>query len=314
MPEKDKNASWDFPSLARGVVEASEKTAPSKLPAGLYVIGTPIGHRGDITLRALAVLTQLDCVACEDTRTTGALLKAYGLHKPLLSYTEHNDAERTAQILRQIQDGQAVGLASEAGMPIISDPGQRLVKACRGAGVAVTVLPGANAAVTALVGSGLAADRFLFLGFSPQRTKARQDLLREMAASSATLVFYESPHRLTDFLQDAEAVLGKTRQACVARELTKLHEESRADSLANLLAHYLDHPPKGEIVVLIAPAADDEMQRDDVDLDALLSQALQNLSLRDAVAMIADSTGVKKSEVYARALEISKEKPSKDKE
>ncbi len=277
-----------------------------KLPSGLYVVSTPIGNLGDVTLRALATLKAADVVACEDTRVTAKLLTAYGIKKPLLSYHDHNAENRQPEMLRRISEGQAVALVSDAGTPLVSDPGYKIVVACREAGLAVIAVPGANAMLTAMACCGLPSDRFCFGGFLPPKTSARRIELDAWKKLDATLVFHETPPRLAASLSDMAAVLGGQRQAAVARELTKLFEEVRRGTLAELSAHYASSPlPKGEIVVVIGrPEAAAESCGEDERASALklLSERLPRLSVRDAVAEVAKITGMKRKEVYALAL------------
>jgi 16S rRNA (cytidine1402-2'-O)-methyltransferase len=252
-------------------------------------------------LRALLTLQGVSRIACEDTRNSGALLTAYGIKKPLLSYTEHNDGKRTPEIIAAIKKGEAVALVSDAGLPLIADPGQRLVRACRDQGLAVTVIPGANAALTALAGAGLPTAQFHFVGFLPNKSSQRQKFLVTLKSSMVTLVFYESPQRLADTLEDLAYIMGKEREGVVARELTKLHEESRGGTLDELAAHYKAHTAKGEIVIIVGPPALSEAASLD-DIDELLKDHMRTKTLRDAVAIVTGLTGAKKSEVYARAL------------
>jgi 16S rRNA (cytidine1402-2'-O)-methyltransferase len=297
------------------IIEASGEMTQSKLPAGLYVVATPIGHRGDITLRALITLAQADFIAAEDTRTTGSLLTAYGLHKALISYTEHKDEQRTPQIIAHIRAGKAVALVSDAGLPLIADPGQRLVQAVVSEGLPVTVIPGANAALTALAGSGLAGsglagsglagEGFYFMGFLPHNATARKKVLEGVIPCPAPLIIYESPHRLAESLADMAAILGPDRPAAVARELTKLYEETRRGTLSTLAQHVAEHGVKGEIVVVVAPASEPAAAiLSEADIDALLQNLLRTHSLRDAVAEAMAATGQKKSILYARALTL----------
>jgi 16S rRNA (cytidine1402-2'-O)-methyltransferase len=217
----------------------------------LFIVPTPIGNLGDITLRALDVLRQADVLACEDTRHSGNLLRHFGIEKPLVSCHEHNEARRTAELVEQLAAGRKVALITDAGLPGISDPGARLVRACQQRGIPFTVLPGASAVPTALVGSGFDTSRFFFGGFLPVKSGGRERELRAAAAREETTIFFESPHRLVKTLDAARALLAG-RQLCVARELTKTFEEYRRGSAAELHAHYLAHPPKGEIVLLVA--------------------------------------------------------------
>ncbi|WP_431861699.1 16S rRNA (cytidine(1402)-2'-O)-methyltransferase [Azospirillum sp.] len=286
--------------------EGSGSGRASKPTAGLYVVATPIGNAADITLRALDTLKRADAIACEDTRVTSKLMGIHGVATPLVSYHEHNAAKMRPVLIGRMQAGETIALVSDAGTPLVSDPGYKLVRACVEAGVPVTALPGPSAALAGLVLSGLPSDRFLFAGFLPNKSAARRTSLGEVASVPATLVFYESPQRLAESLADMAAVLGP-REAAVARELTKLYEEVRRGPLPDLAAHYDSAgPPKGEVVVVVAPpGAEAEAQA--VDVDSALRDALSRLSVRDAAAEVALMTGRPKRDVYARALELSRE-------
>lgn len=268
------------------------------LTPGLYIVATPIGNLGDITLRAKDILARCAVIACEDTRVTGKLMQLLGLSNRLLRHDDHaSDADR-ARLVAQMQDS-AVALVSDAGMPLVSDPGYRLVRDAREAGVPVTVVPGANAPLTALALSGLPSDRFLFAGFLPPKDAARAATLAELAPVRATLVFFETAPRLTKALA-AIADLLPGREVAVARELTKLHEECRTGSALELAEHYAAHPPKGEIVLLVGPPVAQDAAGHDV--DALLRAALQNEKPSQAAAQVAKVTGQDRRELYARAL------------
>ena len=226
----------------------------------LYIVPTPIGNLGDITLRALEVLKTVDLIAAEDTRHTGLLLRHFDIQKSLLSFHEHNEARRTEELLARLEAGESVALVSDAGTPGVSDPGARLTNACIQRSVAYTVLPGPTAFATAAVGSGFPAEVFFYGGFLPPKSGGRE---RELAAAGArveTSVYYETPHRLCKTLEAAARILGE-RELCVARELTKTFEEYRHGSAAELLAHYTEKPPKGEIVLLVR-ALDRKEQRE----------------------------------------------------
>lgn len=271
---------------------------------GLYLVATPIGNAADITLRALALLRRADLVACEDSRVTGPLLQRYGIRAHLLPYHEHNAAKVRPQLIEKLQGGAVVALVSDAGTPLINDPGYKLVKDCIAAGIHVTALPGASAVPTALCLSGLPSDRFLFAGFPPPKSAARRSWLAELKAVPATLVLLESAQRLADSLADMAAVLGPDREAAMARELTKKFEEVRRGSLQDLAAHYAEHgPPKGEVTLVIGPppaaAAPSE-----ADLDAALAEAMNRLPLRQAVDEVATLLGLPRKPVYARALQL----------
>ena len=287
-----------------GSAGGSKPTA-AKPSAGLYLVATPIGNLADVTMRARDHLAGADLIACEDTRVTGRLLSAFGIATPMTAYHEHNAARVRPKLIEQIKCGKAVALVSDAGSPLISDPGYKLVRAAIEAGLPVTSLPGPSALVAALQLSGLPSDRFFFGGFLPAKTKARRDALGEVAALTATLVFFESPRRLTASLADMAAVLGP-RPAAVARELTKRFEEVVRGDLGALAEDYAARAaPKGEIVVIIGPPAAEAAQWSDAELDARLTEALGTGSLKDAVAGLAKASGRPKREVYDRALRLA---------
>jgi len=270
------------------------------------VVATPIGNRGDITLRAIEVLRSADVIACEDTRVTGPFVRGLGATAPLIAYHDHNGAQVRPQLLRRMADGAAVALVSDAGTPLVSDPGYRLVSACLAEGIAVTTLPGPSAPLAALVLSGLPSDRFLFAGFLPPKSAARATELRELAAVRATLVFFEAPSRLADSLAQMAVELGD-RPAAVARELTKLYEEVRRGTLADLARHYQEAgPPRGEIVVVVGPPLPDAPPSA-ADLDERLRAALATMHVKDAAASVAAELGLPRREVYARALALRPE-------
>jgi 16S rRNA (cytidine1402-2'-O)-methyltransferase len=219
----------------------------------LYVVGTPIGNLSDITLRALEVLKSVDLIAAEDTRHSGNLLKHYQIRKPLVSYHEHNEAMRSAELAERLAGGENVALITDAGMPGLSDPGARLIRKCIERGLAYTIIPGASAILTGLVGSGLAADSFCYRGFLPVKSGQRERELRAAAERSETTVFFESPYRILKTLAACVEIMPE-RQLCVARELTKKFEEFRRGTAAELSVHYEAHPPKGEITLVISGA------------------------------------------------------------
>ena len=270
------------------------------LEPGIYIVATPIGNLGDITVRAGEVLRGVAAVACEDTRVTGKLLQYLGIKQKLIRYDDHA-SEATRDHLLALASESAIALVSDAGTPLISDPGYRLIRAARERGVAVTSLPGASAAVVAITLSGLPSDRFLFAGFLPAKDKARRDVLTELAGIRATLVFYETGPRLTDSLAAIAEVLPH-REVAVARELTKKFEESRSGSAAELIDHYRAHPPKGEIVLLVGPPGDEP--QGEVDIDALLRAELNHAKPSQAAAAVARATGLDRKTLYARALEL----------
>ena len=270
------------------------------LEPGLYIVATPIGNLGDITLRAIEVLRGVSAVACEDTRITGKLLNHLGLKKRMIRYDDHAGDFGRERLLA-LMATEAVALVSDAGTPLISDPGYKLVKHAREAGIAVTSLPGPSAAIVALTLSGLPSDRFLFAGFLSSKAKARSDALTELASVPATLVFYESAQRLLDTLAAiAETLPG--REVSVARELTKKFEECRTGSPQDLAQHYAASPPKGEIVLMVGPPVAKEAQ--DFDIDALLISELATEKASQAAARVAKATGLDRKMLYARAMEL----------
>ena len=274
------------------------------IAAGLHVVATPIGNLGDITLRALATLAAADAVIAEDTRVSRNLLAHYGMTTPLVAYHEHNATEMRPRLLARLAQGAALALISDAGTPLVSDPGYKLVAEALAAGIAVTSLPGPSAVLAALVVAGLPTDRFFFEGFLPPKSAGRRARINELAFVPATLVFFESPRRLAEALSDLAAELGD-RPAAVARELTKLYETTRRGTLAELAAHFaaLD-PPKGEIVIVVGPPGDAEPIAEE-ELDRLLRGAMQTLSVKDAAAAISAKTGAPRRQVYARALALA---------
>jgi 16S rRNA (cytidine1402-2'-O)-methyltransferase len=217
----------------------------------LYLVATPIGNLGDITLRALEILKSVDAIAAEDTRHSGMLLHHFGIKKPLISFHEHNEAMRTAQLVERLAAGENIALVTDAGMPGISDPGARLIRECIKRDLPFTIVPGASSILTGLIGSGFATEKFSFRGFLPTKSGGRERELRAAADRSETTIFFESPHRLIKTLAACGELIPE-RQLCVARELTKKFEEFRRGVAAELLAHYTAHPPKGEIVVVIS--------------------------------------------------------------
>lgn len=273
---------------------------PAALPAGLYIVATPIGNLGDITLRGVEVLSRCDLVACEDTRVTGKLLKHLNISRPLWRYDDHSEASDRARLVERMHSS-AVALVSDAGMPLVSDPGYRLVREARAAGVAVRVVPGANAPLAALALSGLPNDRFLFAGFLPVKEKARSEMLAELASLRATLIFFETSPRLIKSLAAIVALL-PGREVAVARELTKLYEECLSGTAEELLAHYEANPPRGEIVLLVGPPPDAAPDGDVA--EAMLRELLASEKPSQAAGIVAKATGLDRKTLYARAMEI----------
>lgn len=278
----------------------------SKLEPGLYIVATPIGHLSDITLRALNALSLCDVIYCEDTRVTKKLLAAYNIRKTMHAYHDHNAARRRPQILKRLQAGQAVCLVSDAGTPLISDPGYRLVKDAIEHGQTVTSLPGACAPIVALTLSGLPTDRFCFAGFLPTKSGARKRVAADLAAFSGTLIFFESSRRLARSLGDLCEILGP-RPAVIARELTKRFEQLSRGPLDQLAAAVAEAgPPKGEVVILVGPAENRDGAADDAEprARAALVDALKTLSTKDAAAQVARRIGLPRKQVYDMALAL----------
>ncbi|UTW55483.1 16S rRNA (cytidine(1402)-2'-O)-methyltransferase [Kordiimonas sp. SCSIO 12610] len=290
-------------------IAQSEKTRVSKqsrISNGLYIVATPIGNLEDLTPRAKRVLENVDYIACEDTRISSKLLNAFLIKKPLIAYHEHSSSKDRERLLNKLQQGETIALISDAGTPLISDPGYKLVAEAQDLKIAVYAIPGAAAVTTALSIAGLPTDRFLFMGFPPNKQQARQKWFDGVSKIQASLVFYESTRRLPECISDAYTVFGN-RMAAVCRELTKKFEEVRRDNLLSLMEYYRDNgAPKGEAVVIIGPP-------ENIDDDALLSfdqdkaikLALKHMSVKSASQFIAELTGKRKKEIYARAIELS---------
>jgi len=277
--------------------------APKAKP-GLYLVATPIGNLGDITLRALEILAGADVIACEDTRVTRKLADRFGIETPLTPYHDHNATTARPKLLARLAAGEAVALVSDAGTPLISDPGYRLVRDVQDAGFPVVAVPGASSVLTALTVAGLPTDRFFFEGFLPPKQVARQKRIAALATMPATLVLFESGPRIAEALDDLASGLGG-RTAAICRELTKLHEEVRRGTLTDLAGDYArGAETRGEFVVVVSPPPEEETAPADV--DDLLRRALTRVSVKDAVGEVALATGKPKREVYQRALELSK--------
>jgi 16S rRNA (cytidine1402-2'-O)-methyltransferase len=302
------NPAQAVPQHRRHYLVAGEAVEAPALAGGLYLVATPIGNLRDTTLRALEVLAACDLIACEDTRVTRKLIDHFGISTPLTAYHDHNAEAARPKILDRLAAGGSVALVSDAGTPLISDPGYKLVRAARAAGHAVTATPGASAVLTALTVAGLPTDRFFFEGFLPAKETARRTRIAELARVPGTLVLFESGPRLAATLPDLAAALG-AREAAVCRELTKLHEEVRRGTLAELAEAYASGAEtRGEIVIVVAPPAA-AVQPTAAEIDDLLLAALARVSLKDAVAEVAAATGEPRRAVYARALELTKEPP-----
>ncbi len=294
----------DKAGRARRYVVAGQSIDAPKLAGGLYVVATPIGNLRDITLRALEVLAGADVIACEDTRVTRKLLDHYGIATPMTPYHEHNAAMARPKLLARLAEGASVALVSDAGTPLVSDPGYKLVRAAHEADFSVTPLPGASAALSALVVAGLPTDRFFFEGFLPAKEGQRRTRVAELARIPATLVLFETGPRLARSLDDLAESFG-AREAVICRELTKMHEEVRRGDLASLARDYAAAAePRGEIVIVIAPPDENGAPVDADTVDAMLRRALGRSSVKDAAEEVAAATGRPRREIYQRALAL----------
>jgi 16S rRNA (cytidine1402-2'-O)-methyltransferase len=307
MPEQD--ARRDPPSDQTPAEPPAAEAWPhlAGAPAGLVLVSTPIGNLGDMTTRALTTLRLADIVLCEDSRVTARLFSALGIRARLESLHDHNEEQRIPRLLQAVRAGQRMALVSDAGTPLMSDPGFRLVRAMVAAAIPVTALPGPNAAVTALALSGLPPHPYLFLGFPPPRGAARRTAFASLRAAeaaglSASMVWYESPHRVAETLADLLTVFGD-REAALARELTKHFEQVRRGMLSALIAGVEADPPRGEITLVLAPG-DPAAKTPAIDLDTRLRAELGKSRLREAVAIVAAETGLPRRQVYARALAV----------
>ncbi len=284
-------------------VEIPSPTQTVSLKSGLYVTATPIGNLKDMTERGKEILRRVDAIACEDTRVTAKLLSAYGIKTPTFSYHEHNAADVRPKILARLQKGEAIALVSDAGTPMISDPGYKLVAEVREAGFYVDAMPGACAVTTAIMLSGLPTDKFLFAGFLPVKEKARLDSLAQWNGLPATLVFYESPNRLLKTLKAMVDVYGAERPMAVCRELTKLHQEVVQDTISNCLDEFAARDRiRGEIVLVVTPG--EKIKPDASTMDDLLRENLKTMRVKDASQLVAEQLSLPKRDVYQRALEI----------
>jgi 16S rRNA (cytidine1402-2'-O)-methyltransferase len=288
--------------VTRTFLVGQTEIAARPLEPALYLVATPIGNLGDITLRALETLAACDILACEDTRVTRVLLARYGIRQKPLAYHEHNAQEAGPRLIAALEEGRSVALVSDAGTPLVSDPGFRLVDTALEAGIRVVPIPGASAVLAALTASGLPTDAFFFAGFLPVKSGQRKSRLEALKGVPGTLVFFESPRRLDGALADMAAVLGE-RAAAVGRELTKTFEEMRRGTLAELASHYAQaDTPKGEIVVCVAPPA--EEAGEPLDLDRMLLSLAQEMGASQAAAQAAKMTGQPKQALYRRLLDL----------
>ena len=272
----------------------------------LYLCATPIGNLGDITYRAVEMLRTADVIAAEDTRHTRGLLAHYDIHTPMTSYHEHNKEEKGAELIARMRAGETVVCVSDAGLPGIADPGGDLARRAIAEGIPVTPLPGANAALSALICAGLPLEGFTFVGFLPRKEKKRRELLARIAAYPETLIFYEAPHRLRDALAALVDALGAQRRACAARELTKKFEELRRMTLGDLLAHYREHEPRGEFVLIVAGADESAVAADDVEEMSLTERyaahIAKGLDKKEAMRRTAQELGISRRDVYQALL------------
>lgn len=274
----------------------------------LYVVATPIGNLLDITMRAVEVLKSVDRIAAEDTRHSMPLLKHFSINKPILSMHEFNERERLKMVIDYLYQGENIALITDAGTPLISDPGFRLVREAKSQGVKVVPIPGACAAIAALSVAGLPSDRFTFEGFLPAKSETRRNVLMELAHETRTMIFYEAPHRLLPTLQDLQAVFGEARKAAVARELTKLHESVLTDSLVELVHHYEKHESqlRGEIVIVVEGVNEEAMESKTVIPEEVLGILLEELPVKQAAALASKITGERKNILYEKALVMVK--------
>lgn len=278
----------------------------------LYIVATPIGHLEDLTPRARQTLSDVSVIAAEDTRHTGRLLFSFGCKTPLMALHEHNESDVVTGLIMRLQSGDSVALVSDAGTPLVSDPGYRLVKAAHAAGVSVSPIPGPSAVVAALCVAGIPTDRFCFEGFLPPRQKARRDRLERLVAETRTLVFYEAVHRIGDTLTDMAALFGGERQAFLAREMTKMHEQCVQDSLSGLVTRFIssDIVAKGEFVIVVA--GNREAPTDSLDLDRLLLDLSQHLPAKEVARIVARASQEKKNALYERLLVLKRDAGADD--
>ncbi len=298
----EAKAEAEAQSAAQSAVEPQSAAEMGK--TSLWLVATPIGNLQDITLRAIECLKKVDAILCEDTRVSQTLLAAHGIRAKLMAFHEHNEDAQRPQILRRLQQGETMALITDAGTPLVADPGYKLVRACIEAKIAISALPGANAALLALTLSGLPPDRFFFAGFLPPRKAARTTELKAISEVPGTLIFYETAPRILSMLEDVEAVLGN-RQAVVARELTKMFETLVRGKVSALREYFAQNPPRGEIVVLLGAA--EEKEASDLEIEAALKQALKNKSVKEAAAAVAVAMRCSRQLVYQLALKLKDE-------
>jgi 16S rRNA (cytidine1402-2'-O)-methyltransferase len=293
----------NFSAIAERTGREVQRHIEGELPPGLYLVATPIGNLGDITLRALSVLARADIILCEDTRHSRTLLTHFAITGQTRPYHEHSAERERDHVLEDLAAGKRIALISDAGTPLVSDPGLKLVRACVAAGHRVEALPGASAALTALLITGLPTDAFFFAGFLPPKSAARKTRIAELKDIPGTLVFYEAPSRVAAALADLASGLGD-RPAALARELTKLHEEVVRAPLSDLAAQVAERTIKGEVVILVAPPL--PVNVTDADIEAALARLLPEMSLRDAAKAVAEDLGVSRSRVYELGLRSAK--------
>lgn len=303
-PGRVPEAPADASRIGAALAEQAAREMVEPLAGGLYVVATPIGNLGDMTVRAVTTLARAHAILCEDTRVSRTLLARYAIERPLRAFHEHNEDAEQARILAELAEGHAIALISDAGTPLLSDPGYKLVRAAIAAGHPVTALPGASAILAGLAISGLPTDGFFFGGFLPPKQAARRTRLETLATIPASLVLFESPSRIADTLADIAAVLGE-REVVVARELTKRFEELRRGLAPVLAAELASTPIKGEIVLVISPPPPREVS--DAEIEAALRSALTSSSLRDAVRLVTDDLGAARSRVYQIGLRLKDE-------
>lgn len=285
-------------------VHRRQQTTPNTIPIkpGFYLVATPIGNLRDITFRALDILSSVDLIICEDTRVTGKLMQAYGFKKKMQVYNDHATQGQREALIKGVQNGLSVAVLSDAGTPMLSDPGYKLIRLAIENNLYITSIPGPNAALPALQLSGLPTDQFSFLGFLPSKSVARKAVLQKWEAVPSTLVLYETGPRLIDSLTDMKLVLGN-RQAAVVREITKIYEESKRGTLADLISHYRESgAPKGEIVIVLGEAVEEIISTESIETQ--LKKALQTMSVRDAAEVVSKATGKPKKTIYTLALKL----------